>query len=254
MPRDAPVWPADRFVDLDRTSPVPLYHQVAAILEGCIRDGTLAPGDRLENEIEVARRLNLSRPTVRRAIQDVVDKGLLVRRRGIGTQVVRSFVTRPVELTSLYDDLDRAHVRQTTRVLEHGVTTSAPAEVTERLGVGDEDPVFHLRRLRCIDGAPMAILDNHLPAEFADITIPELETGGLYRNLSSRGVVLKVANQRIGARGATDDEAHRLGLEPGAPLLTMARTAMDDSGRAVEVGRHCYRPDMYAFESTLVAR
>src|ERR1700733_12843466 len=89
-------------VDLDRSSPVPLYYQVSRQIEAAIDAGDLAPGDRLENEISLADRGGLSRPTMRRAIQELVDKGLLVRRRGIGTQVVHGRVKRPMDLTSLF--------------------------------------------------------------------------------------------------------------------------------------------------------
>src|SRR5699024_5063658 len=105
MTSSAPVWPADLFKDLDRNGPIPLYFQVAQRLEDGIRDGALPPGARLAHEISLAKRLSVSRPTVPRAIQEVVDKGLLVRRRGVGTQVVQSHVTPPVELTSFYNDL-----------------------------------------------------------------------------------------------------------------------------------------------------
>ena len=88
-------------VALDRSSPVPLYFQLAQAFEKAILDGALKPGDRFENELALGKRLNLSRPTTRRAIQELVDKGLLVRKRGVGTQVVQTPVHRPVELTSL---------------------------------------------------------------------------------------------------------------------------------------------------------
>jgi DNA-binding LacI/PurR family transcriptional regulator len=74
-------------VALDRSSPVPLYHQLAQAIEAAIRNGELGPGDRFENELAMGKRLTLSRPTVRRAVQQVVDKGLLVRSRGVGTVV-----------------------------------------------------------------------------------------------------------------------------------------------------------------------
>lgn len=93
---------------LDRSSPVPLYYQLAQQLEAAIEHGVLAPGNLLGNEIDLSVRLGLSRPTVRQAIQSLVDKGLLVRRRGVGTQVVHSQVKRPLELSSLYDDLEAA--------------------------------------------------------------------------------------------------------------------------------------------------
>ncbi len=98
-------------IQVDRNSPVPLYFQVAQHLEHLIESGELAPGTRLENEIDLADRLGLSRPTMRRAIEYLVDRGLLVRKRGVGTQVVHAKVRRQVELTSLYDDLAKAQPR-----------------------------------------------------------------------------------------------------------------------------------------------
>ncbi len=86
---------------VDRNSPVPLYFQVAQQLEKLIESGELATGTRLENEIDLADQLGLSRPTMRRAIQYLVDRGLLVRKRGVGTQVLHAKVRRQVELSSL---------------------------------------------------------------------------------------------------------------------------------------------------------
>ena len=74
-------------INLDRSSPVPLYYQMAKAIEKDIETGALAPGERLENEIALAGRLRVSRPTARRALQELVDLGMLVRKRGVGTQV-----------------------------------------------------------------------------------------------------------------------------------------------------------------------
>ncbi|MFD7512815.1 GntR family transcriptional regulator, partial [Streptomyces sp. NPDC059853] len=101
----------DLTFSIDRGSPVPLYFQLSQQLEAAIEHGELLPGTLLGNEIDLAGRLGLSRPTVRQAIQVLVDKGLLVRRRGVGTQVVHSRVRRPLELSSLYDDLESAGQR-----------------------------------------------------------------------------------------------------------------------------------------------
>ena len=87
-------------IGLDRSSPVPLYFQLTRAIEEAIERGEYSSGSRLENELDMARRLRVSRPTVRRAIQELVTKGLVVRRRGIGTQVVSGRVNRPVKLTS----------------------------------------------------------------------------------------------------------------------------------------------------------
>jgi DNA-binding GntR family transcriptional regulator len=244
---------SDLFVDLDRSSPVPLYFQVARQIEKAIEGGKLPPGSRLDNEIHLADQLGLSRPTMRRAIQQLVDKGLLVRKRGVGTQVVHGQVTRPVELTSLHDDLTQSGQQPTTQVLVHEVL-GAPDEVAAALAVEPGSPVLHTRRLRCSGGEPLALLENWLPSAFTDISAELLEQRGLYQVLRSRGVGIRVARQRIGARRGTTEECGLLDERRGSPLLTMERTTHDDSGRAVEWGRHVYRASRYAFEVTLVDR
>ena len=110
-----------------------------------------------------------------------------------------------------------------------------------------------IHRLRCASGEPLAVMTNHLPVGIAPDP-EELESNGLYQSLRSRGVHIRLARQRIGARGATRAEAKLLDEKPGAPLLTMSRTAFDDSGTAVEFGKHCYRASRYYFDTTLVDR
>lgn len=245
--------PDDLFADLNREGNGPIYRQVADRLEAAIRDGRLPAGTRIENEVPLAQRLAISRPTIRRAIQELVDLGLLVRRRGVGTQVVQGRVSRPVLLTSLFDDLERSGKHPTTRVLrlERGLATAAEAE-TLTIEVGE--PVLRLSRLRSADGVPIAILDNVLPGAYPGLTEDELGERGLYRALGARGIHMRVAQQRIGARAAAGSEATLLEVSVGSPLLTMERTAFDATGKAVEHGQHGYRPDRYFFEVTVVDR
>ena len=221
-------------------------------MEAAIRDGQLVPGDRFENELALAKRLALSRPTTRRAIQELVDKGLLVRKRGVGTQVVQSPVHRRVELTSLFDDLTRAGQEPTTKLLDYR-TGPVGEEIAHELNLAEDREVVTISRLRFANGEPLALMLNHLPVELAP-EAAELETAGLYQSLRAHGVHIRLARQRIGARPATRAEARLLDEKPGAPLLTMTRTAFDDSGSAVEYGMHCYRASRHSFDTTLVDR
>ncbi|MEY4988873.1 MAG: hypothetical protein RI933_506 [Actinomycetota bacterium] len=253
MNQQEQILPIGKFMDLDRSGPIPLYFQVAQKIEKAVLDGELPPGSRLENEVSLGERLGLSRPTVRRAIQDLVDKGLLVRRRGIGTQVVHGQVTRGVELTSLYEDLERSGQKPSTKILELK-RIKADAKMAEKLAIEPNSDVLYMKRLRLADNVPVSVLENWVPAEFSDFDESALHEHGLYQLLRTRGVTIRVAKQRIGARKASQAESALLDIEKGSALLTMDRTAYDNSGRAIEFGHHCYRPDLYSFEVTLVEK
>src|SRR4051794_34626768 len=119
---------------LDRTTGQPLYSQLAQQIKGAIEAGKLSPGNQLGNEIRLAERFGVSRPTMRRAVQELVDDGLLVRKRGVGTKVVQGPIDRPVRLTSLHDDLaDNGQCPQTLVLLNECI--AAPADVATKLGV-----------------------------------------------------------------------------------------------------------------------
>ncbi len=238
-------------ITLERNSPVPLYYQLAQSIEHAIASGTLAPGDRLENELSLTTRLGLSRPTARQAIQELVKKGLLVRKRGVGTQVVRSKFSRDERLTSLNDDLAKAGKVPGTRLLEY-----TPVEMTDELidaidaDLGEIELV-KVRRLRLADDMPLAILTNYLPRHYG-ITAEDLQVRGLYDLLRGLGINLKIAHQRINARLLTEEEAALLDEEPPAACLTADRVAYDDTGVFVEFGRHVYRSAHYSIQSSLV--
>ena len=243
--------PQSLFADLDRVSGYPLYQQVARKFEVAIREGTLPPGSRIENEISLAERLNLSRPTIRRAIQSLVDAGLIVRRRGIGSQVVHGQVTRGLELTSLFDDLQRVGSAPETTVLHYESLPATPP-IAQHLGIAVGAPVLEVLRLRKSGGVPVAMLHNWIPESTGTIDKSEFEKHGFYQILRSRGLVPQVGKQRITARRVTQAESLALDIESGAAVLAMERTAYDSMGHAIEHGEHIYRPDLYSLEFTVV--
>lgn len=251
MRRDSiPTFP---ILSVDRSSPVPLYHQVAEQLERSIIEGNLKPGDRISTEVALADQLGLSRPTMRQAIQTLVDKGLLVRKRGVGTQVVQSQIRRSVELTSLNDDLLAGGRAPHTRVLRCELIESDEA-ASRGLQLRPGDPVWAVERVRLVGDEPLALMSNLLPAKLVDLEAVDLSITGLYAHLRASGLHVRVAHQTISSRRATSYEGRLLNERKGNPLITMHRTAFDDKGRAIESGSHVYRPALYSFEVTLVDR
>lgn len=244
--------PLTKKITIDRSSPVPLYFQFAQQLQNLIEAGELPPGTRLSNEIVMADEFGLSRPTMRQAMQHLVNKGLLARKRGVGTQVVTNRIRRQVEFTSLYEDLERDGRRPTTQVLS---VETAPAEaaVATALGLEEGKPVVSIERLRLADGQPIALLHNYLPEGVIELDLEALAEGGLYQQMRRSGAALSTAEQTIGARRATAAEVRLLDEPRGATLLTMTRTAFDGSGKPVEYGSHVYRASRYSFEMTVAA-
>jgi GntR family transcriptional regulator len=238
-------------VTLDHTSPVPLYHQAARALEQAIEDGRLPRGSKLDSELDLAERLGISRPTMRAALKQLVDKGLLVRRRGIGTMVAPKPVRRAVALTSLYDDLKQAGREPRTRVLALEEVL-CPPDVAEHLGLGPTAPVLRFERLRVAGSDPIALMHNIVPVGLLQIDKEGLERTGLYDLFRGSGIAPHVATQRIGARKAGAEEAELLEIEPGDPVLTMTRIAYDTNGRPIEYGSHRYPAESYWFEMMLV--
>src|SRR5665647_2990916 len=142
--------------------------------------------------------------------------------------------------------------RPETILLEY-TATEAGASAAELLEVPEGTPVVTIRRLRLADGEPLALMTNTLVARLAP-SEDALRSSGLYELLRAQGVHLHVARQRIGARLATASEARTLDEPARAALLTMERTAYDDSGVVIEHGHHIYRASRYIFDTTLVAR
>jgi DNA-binding GntR family transcriptional regulator len=240
-------------IELDRSSPVPLYFQISRVIEEAVDRGDLLPGERLPNEIDFAETLAISRPTMRKALDDLVDKGLLTRKQGVGTQIANAQVRRRVALTSLYEDLTAAGRRPETRVLKLDPACQ-DRHAARALGTPADGPLLYVERLRLADGRPLAILRNWLPARFGDLTADDLETAGLYQLLGQRHGRPAVAKQRITAVPAGASEARLLDTKRNAPLISMQRTAFDASGQTVEFADNLYRADAYAIEVTVFNR
>lgn len=237
---------------LDRTTPTPLYFQIAQQLERHIDRGTFQPGDPLPSEWDLSDSLGVSRPTVRQAIQQLAHQGLVVRRRGIGTVVIQRRVHRSAALSSFFDALVVAGRTPRSDVVHAGrVTPSGDVATSLQLETGGE--VIDITRVRFADDVAIAVMHNLIPVTVLPEvpSVDELCSRGLYDILRARGVQLAQAHQEIAARRATAREATLLGAPRHATVLTMRRLAYDIHGVPVELGNHVYLAERYSFEMTL---
>ncbi|MET0839161.1 MAG: GntR family transcriptional regulator, partial [Marmoricola sp.] len=173
------------------------------------------------------------------------------RRRGIGTRVVQPKLRRPLELTSLYDDLNRAGKKPTTEVLSFEMV-DAEEDVAAGLEIPEGTPVLELVRLRSAGGEPIAKMTNYLPERLVRFDADDLADHGLYDLIRRQGITLHSATQTLGARTATAAESRMLQESRGGALITAIRITYDDHGQAVEYGSHIYAASRYTFEINLL--
>ena len=240
-------------VILDRASPVPLFFQLSEQIRVLIQDGQLSPGSFFAGEVELASLWEVSRPTVRRAIDELVQAGLVQRRRGLGTMVVRPEIRRSSRLSSLYDDLARLNRKPTTTLISM-TRLRASDEIAHEMNLAEGSEIFSVRRVRYVDGTGLALLHNYIPYDLLkDVQQTELENTGLYAIFRERGCFPSRATQLVGARLAMRQEAHHLGINEGAPVLTAQRTTFDTNNRVVDLGKHVYDASHYLFEMNISA-
>lgn len=213
---------------------------------------SLSPGDAIPSERSLCAALEVSRPTLRTAVGELVAAGLLVREHGRGMFVAPEKITQ--ELVSDHRTMvaPRASGVWTSRLLEF-TTIAAGARVGRRLHLSPAADIVYVARLRLVDGAPMAIEHLHIPAVLVPaLTAQELEAGDLYEHLHDRhGVRVSEAVQTIEPTVVSQAEAKILGVPHLSPALLFERLTSDTDGRAVEYVHSVYRGDRYRITTRL---
>lgn len=229
----------------------PLYVKLRQSLEEAIRSGKLEHGDALPAERDLADYANVSRVTVRKAVDDLVRDGLLSRKHGSGTFVVKpmSRVEQPLtKLTSFTEDMARRGLVTKSEWLERGLFHPTPEEMM-MLGLAPGTRVARLGRLRMGNDMPLAIEHASISVEF--LPDPEAVTGSLYAELEKKNARPVRAIQRISACNMKNPDAGLLAVPVGSAGLSIERVSYLASGRVVEVTRSLYRGDAYDFVAEL---
>ncbi len=247
-------------IAITRRSPIPLYFQVESWLREQMAGGRFRDGHSLPTEEALVRRLGVSRITVRRAMERLVQEGVIYRvpgrgtfvnpLRGVGFRIERN----PADLLGFEEDIRRAGFVPETEVLRHD-WVRPPAEVAKALGLDGNADVLWLRRRGTAGGRPLWVEDRYVVRALAsrlrprDFSVPSL----LAMLARERGLVVDRAQVHIAAREAAREEARALGLKAGAPVL-VAEFAVNADGHPAQFVRARFRPDRYAFRFAIHAQ
>lgn len=235
------------FAESAVSSSLPRYVQIRESLRAEIAQGTFKPGQKLLSEDELASQYGVSRMTVRQALTDLIDAGIVYRRHGVGTFVSQTHVERDhSKLTNFFEAAEEQGITARARVLVSEVM-HAKRQVAIALNLEEGEPVIRIKTLRFADNVPVTVHDAHIPYKlFPDLLRNNFEHLHIWTHMEDYGYRVKRAIQKIEARDADEEIAQLLGVEIGMPILYKERTVYAEDGTPVEF-TYCYnRGDRYS--------
>ena len=241
-------------MSLIHAGPLPLYAQLREALQREI-ETVMKPGDALPTEAELGQRFGVSRITIRRAMDELVAEGLVVRQQGRGTFVRKPPITQELtELLSWTSAMRRLGFSPETMRCEIDVI-EPPRAIGAMLNLAPGERVVRVRRLRGAAGGVICIMSNYVPASLLpDLPRTGLRDDSLYATLLAHDLRPARIEDTVEARPATTAEAELLQIDPGSPLLQITRLSSDATGRPLDVAVVSSRADRYRYSVRYTAR
>ena len=232
---------------------VALYYQLAEVIRDQIKSGCLRPGDQLPAEDELCSLFQVSRTTVRAALNVLVSEGLIYRKQGRGTYVAEpKFEQGFPRLLSFTEEMRQKGLQPGARVL---AVEKIPAsgKIAEKLNIECGEPVIMIKRLRLANDEPMGIQTAYVPFTLCPELINEDLSQSLYMVLIEKFHLPLYAAKDIYYAGALNaEEAKILQLPPGSPAFIVERVTMTSNGKPVEYVQSVMRGDRYKIVLELI--
>ncbi|MDJ0709190.1 MAG: GntR family transcriptional regulator [Woeseiaceae bacterium] len=232
---------------------VPLYHQLYSVLRESILDGTIAFDAQMPTEQQLAATFDVSRITAKRAMDELASEGLIARFRGKGSHVIYQYKPQPVRapLVGMLENLVEMGKHSIVRVVSVEQVVP-PADIRERLGLGENDTVYKLVRVRSNEeGEPFAYYVSWTVGISKGFTKNKLERVPRLDVIRENGIKLTKIEQVLSAEGASGHIAKELGVEPGAALLSIRRQSHNEHGEVVDVLDCLYNPNRFQYAMVL---
>lgn len=224
--------------EIDRSLPLPLYYQLEKIIKDAINSGELKPGDALPTETELMEIYNISRATVRHAMQNLENEGYLRKERAKGTFIKYPPVERKFlgNLKCFSDEMQRKGIPHGTQVLDQKVIEADP-RVAKQLQIEVGSKVFYLKRLRTVDQTPVLIVESYLPYQLCPaIEEVDFNAASLYDTLESRyNIQLRHGNRLIEPKIVESEETLALlEIDPGTCISAIESIIYSADNQPVE--------------------
>ncbi|MGE6257158.1 GntR family transcriptional regulator [Heyndrickxia sporothermodurans] len=239
---------------IDKNSPKPLYSQIADWFREKIISKEWSKNHQLPAEEDLAKQLEVSRGTLRKAISSLIKEGILIQIQGKGTFVAEPKVSHPFgqELISFAESMEREGIQFETKVLEKRLI-HPNASIQKRFSLIEDQTVLYLKRVRYIDQEPVILLENYIQVNLCPgIELVEFERIPLFtaiENYSKRKI--KSGIRQFEARGLEEEQSALLSLPIGAPVLYIDQITYLDESIPVEVSQVWLRSDKYSMASYL---
>lgn len=234
----------------------PQYAQVEAALAAEIAGGGLPPGSQLEPEARLMERFRVSRTTVRKAVENLVARGLVEIRRGKGTFVAQPRITQELtELTGFVEDMLALGRSPTARLLDKQLVP-ADADVARQLAVPPGTQVMRIQRVRLADGVALSLDETYLPRDIGEkIASHDLDAEPIFSLLEDKyDLPLTDAEYRLLAVTATPEVARALDVAAGSAVFLIERTSYTSGQRPIDYEKLHYRGDLIRFATRLARR
>ena len=237
---------------INKNSPVPIYHQLEEYIKQQIETGILKEEAVIPSEREYAERFQISRMTVRQAINNLVSEGYLKRQKGRGTFVNRKKVEQELQgMTSFTEDMLSRGMNPSSTLLSFQIIP-ADKNTASDLKIEENDSIYKIKRIRLADGAPMALETAYIPVQIVPGLTEENSNLSLYQYIEEHlSLSISEANQEIEASVADSYDAENLGINLGDPTLLIGRISYLTDGIPFELVKSTFRADRYRFGHTM---
>lgn len=222
-----------------KNSIIPLYQQLSDEIKSQISEGKLKAGDRLMTEAEFSQQYEVSRITVRKAIELLVDEGYVMRRQGIGTFIAEKKLRRVVDSDNLvrsFSETSRMSGQEPSSDLLSVEWITPDASVQNHLRIGENEKALKIVRLRKIDGVPVMVETNYYSQKM-DFLLQSNLTGSTYEVFRQHGLIPSHAVRSIQICFATTEEARLLGVKENQPLLLQSEETTDQNHQVLHYSK-----------------